>query len=362
MNFCTAHKQLMSLIIYQISRALTLLCLVGIISNAAYANTGVQNTTPRVHNADHGVVLMYHRFGEDQFPSTNIRLEQFDAHLDILSNGNFTVWPLAKIVSHLQAGTPLPDRTIAITIDDAYLSVLNEAWPRLKAKGFPFTVFVATDPIDRNQRGYMSWDQIRLLQADGVGIGSQTASHPHMHKLNASDVENELAKSSARFLDELGMRPNLFAYPYGEYNLRVIKQVKEAGFIASFGQNSGIAHGYNGFFELPRFAMNERYGTIERLKLAINGLPLKVDQILPEDVAITVNPPSFGFTLADQIVENTQLNCFNSTYENLTITRFGPRVEIRFPGPLPSGRARVNCTMPTSDGRWRWLGKQFLIP
>ena len=64
------------------------------------------------------------------------------------------------------------------------------------------------------------------------------------------------------------MRPDLFAYPYGEYSLEVIDIVKEAGFIASFGQNSGIAHGFNGFFELPRFAMNEQYGTRDRLELA----------------------------------------------------------------------------------------------
>jgi peptidoglycan/xylan/chitin deacetylase (PgdA/CDA1 family) len=312
--------------------------------------------------ADHAVILMYHRFGEDRLPSTNIRLDQFDAHLGKLSSGNYSVWPLAKIVDHLQKDMPLPDRTVAITIDDAYLSVFTEAWPRLKAKGFPFTVFVATDPIDRKHRGYMSWDQLRQLQADGVGIGSQTASHPHMHLSNLADVDAELEKSNQRFLTELGLRPNLFAYPYGEYNLAVIGRVRAAGFIAGFGQNSGIAHGYDGYFELPRFAMNEQYGAIDRLTLAIDGLPLKANQILPADVVIAKNPPDFGFTLAPEIATNNQLRCFNNTYDQLRISRLGPRVEVRFPGPLPSGRARVNCTMPGPDGRWRWFGKQFLVP
>jgi hypothetical protein len=54
--------------------------------------------------ADHAVILMYHRFGEDRLPRTNIRLDQFDAHLEKLSNGNYSVWPLAKIVDHLQKG------------------------------------------------------------------------------------------------------------------------------------------------------------------------------------------------------------------------------------------------------------------
>jgi poly-beta-1,6-N-acetyl-D-glucosamine N-deacetylase len=312
--------------------------------------------------ADHAVILMYHRFGEDRFPSTNIRLDQFDAHLEKLSSGNYSVWPLAKIVDHLQKDMPLPDRTVAITIDDAYLSVFTEAWPRLKAKGFPFTVFVATDPIDRKHRGYMSWDQLRQLQADGVGIGSQTASHPHMHLSSLTDVDAELEKSNQRFLTELGLRPNLFAYPYGEYNLAVIKRVKAAGFIAGFGQNSGIAHGYDGYFELPRFTMNEQYGAMDRLTLAIDGLPLKASQILPADVVIAKNPPDFGFTLAPEIATNNQLRCFNNTYDQLKISRLGPRAEVRFPGLLPSGRARVNCTMPGPDGRWRWFGKQFLVP
>jgi peptidoglycan/xylan/chitin deacetylase (PgdA/CDA1 family) len=312
--------------------------------------------------ADHAVILMYHRFGEDLLPSTNIRLDQFDAHLEKLSNGNYSVWPLAKIVDHLQNDLPLPDRTVAITIDDAYLSVFTEAWPRLKAKGFPFTVFVATDPIDRNHRGYMSWDQLRQLQADGVGIGSQTASHPHMHLSSLADIDAELQNSNQRFLTELGLRPNLFAYPYGEYNLAVIERVKAADFIAGFGQNSGIAHGYDGYFELPRFAMNEKYGTMDRLTLAIDGLPLKANQILPADVVIAKNPPDFGFTLAPEIATKNQLRCFNTTYDQLQISRLGPRAEVRFPGPLPSGRARVNCTMPGPDGRWRWFGKQFLVP
>ena len=314
--------------------------------------------------ADYATVLMYHRFGENQYPSTNIRIEQFEAHLDMLGNNNYTIWPLSKIVDHLQQGIDLPDKTVAITIDDAYLSVFTEARPRLKARNIPYTVFVATQPVDRGQNGYMSWDQIRILQDEGVQIGSQTRSHPHMHKISITDAEDELKISNERFLEEIGLRPKLFAYPFGEYNLDVIELVKQAGFDAAFGQNSGIAHGYNGFFELPRFAMNEQYGTIDRLQLAINGLPLKVDQIVPEDVVLhdKNNPPNYGFTLAPEIANDRQLRCFNSAYGKLEVNILGPRAEIRLPGPFEQGRARINCTMPGGDGRWRWFGRQFIIP
>ena len=314
--------------------------------------------------ADYATVLMYHRFGESKYPSTNIRIEQFEAHLSMLGNGDYTVWPLGKIVDHLQQSLDLPDKTVAITIDDAYLSVFTQARPRLKAYNFPYTVFVATQPVDQGQRGYMSWDQIRTLQDEGVQIGSQTRSHPHMHEISINDAKNELKMSNERFLEEIGQRPKLFAYPYGEYNLNVIELVKQAGFSSAFGQNSGIAHGYNGFFELPRFSMNEQYGTIDRLQLAIDGLPLKVDQIVPEDVVLSDknNPPNYGFTLAPDIANDRQLRCFNSTYGKLEVNILGPRAEVRLPGPLAQGRARINCTMPGGDGRWRWFGRQFLIP
>ena len=310
--------------------------------------------------ADHASVLMYHRFGEDKYPSTNIRLAQFDQHLETLANGDYTVWPLEDIVTYLQTGQELPDRTVAITIDDAYLSVYREAWPRLQEYGFPATLFVATRPIDQGLRGYMTWDQLREMQAGGVTIGSQTRNHPHMHRITIETAREELELSNARFIAELGIRPDLFAYPYGEYNLDVIEVVKEAGFVAAFGQNSGIMHGYNGFFELPRFAMNEAYSGPERLDLAINGLPLKANNITPEDMVLAENPPIYGFTLATGMTPTSQLRCFNSKYGKLDVTILGRRAEVRVPGPLPGKRARINCTMPGPDGRWRWFGRQFL--
>ena len=99
--------------------------------------------------AESAVILMYHRFGEDKYPSTNIRLDQFDAHLEKLASGDYTVLPLDKIIRHMQNGIDLPDRTVAITIDDAYLSVFTEAWPRLEAKGFPLEAQERPRPLLR---------------------------------------------------------------------------------------------------------------------------------------------------------------------------------------------------------------------
>ena len=73
----------------------------------------------------------------------------------------------------------------------------------------------------------MNWDQIREWQAAGFGVGSQTQTHPHMHRIPIEDSRRELEVSNERFLAELGLRPMLFAYPYGEYNRAVLELVRK---------------------------------------------------------------------------------------------------------------------------------------
>src|SRR5690606_16678951 len=127
--------------------------------------------------ANAAVVFMYHRFGEERYPSTNVTMAQFEQHLDFLEREGFEIWALPRIVSYLRDGRTLPDKVVAITIDDAYESVYTHAFPRLKQRDFPFTVFVSTDALDEGLGGFMSWEQLRELQAAGVTLANHSATH-----------------------------------------------------------------------------------------------------------------------------------------------------------------------------------------
>lgn len=310
------------------------------------------------------VVFMFHRFGEDDIPSTNIRLEQFEAHLAELQSGPYNVLPLTEIVEAMAAGRALPDRAVAITVDDAYLSAYAEAWPRLRAAGFPFTVFVATDIVDAGSPRYMTWDHLRELAANGVTLGAHTGSHLHMTEAAAGEVAAELERSGARFEEELGLRPTLFAYPYGEMGLAVREAVQAAGYAAAFGQHSGVAEAGLDRFYLPRFSLNEQYGGLSRFILAANALPLGAREIVPTNPQLTSNPPPFGFTVVEGIEGLDQMNCFASHESTpARLERLGERrFEVRLDTPFPPGRGRFNCTVRASDDRWRWFGTQFTIP
>lgn len=312
--------------------------------------------------ADSAVILMYHRFGESAHPSTNIRLDQFDTHLEELQSGGYTVLSIPEIISALRAGRDLPERTVGITIDDAYLSVYEEAWPRLRRAGFPFTLFVATDAIDRKFVSYMSWDQIRDLRDNGVTIGSQTASHLHMPANRDTRNKEDIRLSNERFQRELGAKPALFAYPFGEASVSIQNIVKDAGFTDAFGQHSGALNAASDRYYMPRFALNENFGDLKRFKLVANALPVPHTDLSPLNPTLTKNPPLFGFTLTKEAGQMRGLTCYAGDQGKLRMERLGPRVEVRLARNLAAGRARINCTAPGPDGRWRWLGMLYYVP
>lgn len=315
--------------------------------------------------ADSAVIVMYHRFGETAYPTTNIGVDQLEAHLAELAKPQYTVLPLPEIVAKLKAGESLPDRTVGISIDDAFLSIYAEAWPRLRKAKVPFTLFVATEPVDKGIAGYMNWDQIRELKKAGVTIGNH--SHTHLHMPIATPAQNaeELRLSNERFRAELGEAPTLIAYPYGEYSLAVRKASRDAGFVAGFGQHSGVLFSGTDMFYLPRFAMNETFGGIDRFRLAVNALPLRVKDVSPADPLLseTNNPPILGFTVTGDAAKRlSHLTCYPSNQSAARLVKLGPRVEVRLDTEFPAGRARINCTLLAPSGRWHWYGMQFYVP
>ena len=119
-------------------------------------------------------------------------------------------------------------------------------------------------------------------------IGAHSATHAHMPDLGAAANRAEIERSNARFKAELGFVPALFAYPFGEASRALAALAAETGrYAAAFGQHSGVVHGGGDFFYLPRFAINEHYGALDRLRLAARALP----RLIAREIAL-VSPTS----------------------------------------------------------------------
>lgn len=320
-----------------------------------------------VQDTRSAVVLIYHRFGEARYPTTNITLAQFEAHLDYLAENGFTVVPIKQITDAMKTGTALPDRSVAITVDDAYASFMTEAWPRLKARGFPAALFVATEAVDGGYDGILSWDQIRQLQADGVTIGHHGHGHIHMVDEGLNAAVADIQTANTRFQAELGAIPPIFAYPYGEYSLELRNTIEAMGFSASLAQYSAAVGLDDDVFAIPRFALNERFGDATRFRLLAQSRALPAEDIVPRDGILwpdSQNPPAYGFTLSKPVAGLSAMNCFSSNQRG----RIEPmilndrRVEIRLQNAFAPGRHRITCTLPGPGGRWYWRGKFFYVP
>jgi len=319
---------------------------------------------------DSATILMYHRFGDSRFPSTNIKIEQLEAQLSFLRDNKYAVVPLKDVVDSITQGLPLPPRAVVITVDDAYRSVYDSGFPVFRKYGFTFTIFVATVPVDRGLRDYMNWDQMREMQALGVTFANHTASHDHLINRGKYETKSEwrkriradIEKGRRRLAEELSPIPNVFAYPYGEYNSEVADIVIEAGYIA-FGQQSGAIGLQSDHRSLPRFPMAEAFANMDEFRVKVSSLPLPVSGIQPWDPVVNHNRPSIVVTLGDTDARLDQLACYVSGQgRTAVIWRQQKRSFLVQPQrTLNSGRQRVNCTAPRADGRYYWFSHPWIV-
>ena len=232
-------------------------------------------------------------------PHTSIRLDQLDAQLDYLETSGYRVLPMSDIVKAITEGGTLPDRTVSITIDDAYRSIYDEAYPRLRELGWPFTVFVCTDPVDSGLSRYLTWDQMREMAEHGATFANHSASHDMLIDRRDGETEKDWAervrvdveRAQRRLEEELGKAPKLFAYPYGEYDEPLAEIISEMGY-AAFGQQSGAVGVRSDARCLPRYPMAEDFADLQAFKTKAASLPLDVTAIEPWD-PVVAHPDSW---------------------------------------------------------------------
>ena len=235
-------------------------------------------------------VLIYHRFGENKYPSTNIALDRFSEQLEFLRNNNYQVIPLEQLVHSLKGKSKLPDRAVVITIDDGYRSVYTDAWPALKQYGYPFTVFVYVKATENKHWNYMTWNQIKEMKAAGVDFQNHGYAHDHMAfkppEMNMDEykawIRADLAVSTRILSEELNERPRFFALPYGEYNKTVLDEIRSFGYEAIFLQDPGSVSKETDSFAIPREPiLGNDWATMEHFQTILERVDLPFDSVNP---------------------------------------------------------------------------------
>ncbi len=310
------------------------------------------------------IVLMYHRFNENKYPSTNIKLADFVEQINLIKKNQF------KFVNPNDFDNNLLNekntKKILITVDDGFKSFYDHAWPILKKEEIPFIIFINTREV--GTRGYMNWDQIKeIAKEQFVHIGNHGYSHEYLVDMKNDEIMNDINRATADYKNNIGYNSSFFSYPFGEYSNNLKTIVKNLGFKYAFGQHSGVVDETKDFYELPRFPINENYGKIERFETILKTIPLKYKSIIPEERYLqdANNPPKVVVEFFEDLKNIKSLNCFSNELDEWRTSQLefldNNKIRIKLIGKFTAERGRVNCSLKESDGSWRWLGMQFTI-
>ena len=307
---------------------------------------------------------MYHRFEENKYPSTNIRIVDFKAHIDEIKKSDLKFITLEEFEKSFNKNNTT--RKILLTIDDAFSSFYKNAWPILKRDKIPFIIFVNTETV--GSRGYMSWEQIQnISKHDFVHIGNHSHSHGYLVDKTDEEIRKDLTIAKQILKKKLNYETKIFAYPFGEYKNSYIEIVKELGFEYAFGQHSGVIDKTKNRYELPRFPMNEKYGEIKRFKSLLKNIAFPYKKILPEEKYLTDknNPPNVSIQFFENQKNLENINCYSNEQNKWRKSKllFANKNELKviLDGKFITERGRVNCSLRDKSGYWRWLGIQFVI-
>jgi peptidoglycan/xylan/chitin deacetylase (PgdA/CDA1 family) len=304
---------------------------------------------------------MYHRFDENKYPSTNIKMEVFVKQIEMIKNANYEFYDIQEFIDNFNQ--PKNEKRILITIDDAFSSFYEIAWPFLKENRIPFILFVSTEPV--GNKGYMTWDQIREIEQESYGyIGHHSHTHDYLIEKSEEDFIKDIEMASKIFLKELGYVPNLFSYPFGEYS-KFMKDYISENFSFAFGQHSGVIDLNKDKYELPRFPINENYGELDRFKSIINFFPLEFKNLIPEEKKLSNknNPPEFEVEFFENQKNLNNINCYSNegnTWAKSNTNFLNNKLTIKFRDTFTPRRGRVNCSL-NDNGKWRWFGVQFVV-
>lgn len=179
------------------------------------------------------IILYYHAVRD-------VDRANFARQLDALRSSG------ARVVAPDYRGGEPNETLIAITFDDAFMSVVDNALPELAVREMPATIFAPAAQLGRSPNWDMEGDAedrketiassacLQNIRSSRVTIGAHSASHPHLPRLTREEQKREVESSRAELERVLGERIDLFAFPYGEYDEVTVELCRQAGYRHAF--------------------------------------------------------------------------------------------------------------------------------
>lgn len=218
---------------------------------------------------------------------------------------------------------------------------------------------------------YLSWDEMREMGKYGAEYANHTYSHQYLVRDGIKNLANykkyvtkEIEICEVKIEKELGKRvctnPKILAYPFGEYDVKLMQLVKSLGYIG-VAQNSAPISSESNFMALTRFPMSGGFGEMKQFVVKINTLPLPLLSVLDEDTLVDAsnNPPVLTLTLKKPLQD---LQCFTTEGEKIRMEWLNTTtVQVQAKKHLEYPRNHYTCTAHAKGNAWYWYSHLWVI-
>ena len=218
------------------------------------------------------LVLNYHMVNS-MFISLAIEPEDFDWQMKYLVDHGYHSISIDELYAFMEGQGTLPDRPVLITFDDGYVDNYTNAYPILKKYNLKATIFIVTGFVSK-RKGYLTWDQLREMEKNGVMAQSHTVTHAPLPELPDDRIREELVESKRQAEAELGHPVEFIAYPTGVHDLHIVGIAKDAGYKGGFTVKYGNVDRSSNVYAMERVPIFRTAATnadfVDRLRYTSN--------------------------------------------------------------------------------------------
>lgn len=202
-------------------------------------------------------ILMYHGVNDTEGSTLFVSPRNFERQMRFLHDDGYNVISFDALVKGISEKKVFPPKTVVITFDDGYVDNYVNAFPVLARYKMPAIIFIATAYVSKEE-GYLTWDQVRLMQSNRMDFGGHTRDHVYLPDVKDESVlAEEVAGCKVDIEKNTGKRADYFCYPSGGYDDRVLEAVKKAGYKGACTTNRGKDRANRDVYELNRVKVTD---------------------------------------------------------------------------------------------------------
>ena len=227
-------------------------------------------------------ILMYHHVGDwgesrAEWAPWVVRSQEFRAQMDWLVANGFHTITFRELLAGQKAGESLPAKSVIISFDDGWSAQEGVVRAELEPRGLHAVFFVYTAAVGAtpNNSGYISWQQLRILESAGHEVQSHTVSHGRLTDMPPSQLDREMRESRAMIEREMHHPVKVIAYPFGIYDERVMRAASAAGYEFGLRADGDLLVGKPLQYRMPRI----RVGYDDGIEVFAEAMMLSQSQI-----------------------------------------------------------------------------------